>query len=355
MICNNNKVNYNETKRESLFIDVRSPFEYAQDHIPNAINIPLLTDEERCLVGTTYVQESKTEAKRIAARMVAPKLPLMLDQILELKEKTQGENIVCYCERGGYRSTFFSAIFNSVDIFIKQLDGGYKGYRSFVAETLPTYNQEINYIVLHGATGTGKTDILHSLKNLGHDILDLEGAANHRGSHLGSIGLSSCHSQKRFESNIFNQLDCRKSNTVFIEAESKRIGKTIIPEYIFEKMARGTHIHVDSAITYRLNVLRKDYMSAETWQEDALKVVPFITKRIGNSNAQALSDWISEGDFDSAATFLMEHYYDPMYHHKGKQIEYYATVENRGSAEQAAQEIIKATQELGSLYLSTKA
>ncbi len=343
MIVNNSKVKYNDVKRESLFIDVRSPFEYAQDHIPDAINIPLFTDEERQTIGTTYMQESKTEAKRIAARVLGPKLPVILDEILRLKEENPDKNMVCYCARGGYRSTFFTSIFNAIDVFLMQLEGGYKAYRRVVQDTLPLLNQSVNYIVLHGATGTGKTAILHSLKELGYDVLDLEGAANHRGSLLGGIGLDSCYSQKRFESNIYYQLDHRKSNTIFIEAESKRIGKTVIPDFIFEKMSQGIHVNIESDISCRLDILKKDYTAKENWQEEALQTMPFIAKRLGNTKVKEVSDWIMQGDFDSAATCLMEHYYDPMYHHKGKDVNYIATVVNKGDAPQAAQEIVKAT------------
>ena len=180
-------IEYDDLDEDYILVDVRSPGEYLEYTIPNAINIPILDNEERKAVGTVYRQESVEAAKKLGVKIVSSKLPEIYEKILDLKKTNK--NIVLFCERGGLRSTTLFELFNSMGVGLKKLNGGYKGYRNLVNKLLPEINSQKTYLVLHGFTGTGKTDILKALTKKGYDVLDLEGKANHRGSILGKVGL----------------------------------------------------------------------------------------------------------------------------------------------------------------------
>jgi tRNA 2-selenouridine synthase len=330
-------VTYDKAKNSHIFIDVRSPSEYEDDTIPNAINIPLMNDEERKLVGTTYKQIGRNEAKRLGVKLISPKMPDLFEQILELK--SNNIQIAAFCARGGYRSTYFASVFSSIGIPIAQLEGGYKGFRKEVITSMPILNDKTTYIVLHGNTGVGKTDILNSLTNLGYSILDLEGAANHRGSLLGSIGIGKCNSQKKFETNIYDQLSSSKSQYVFVEAESRKIGKVVIPNYISEKMSEGIHIFIDADLEYRVKSLKKDYIQDENWISESLEAVECLNKYISKENLEKLKNEISLGNFDFVAMKLMQEYYDPMYSFKSDAFDYDANFKTNTNCDEIAQEI----------------
>lgn len=334
-----NKVTYDSAKNSHLFVDVRSPSEYEEDSIPNSVNIPLMNDEERKAVGTTYKQIGKNEARRLGVEIISPKMPGLFEQILELKNKNL--QIVAFCARGGYRSTFFASVFSSIGIPIAQLEDGYKGYRKEVITTIPVLNENITYIVLHGNTGVGKTDILHTLKNIGYSILDLEGAANHRGSLLGSIGIGGCNSQKKFETKIYEQLISNNSQYVFVEAESRKIGKVVIPDYISEKMSEGIHIFIDADLDYRVNSLKKDYVQNDNWKDESIGAIERLNKYISKENIDSMKNEIVLGNFDFVAKELMQKYYDPMYSFKSDTLEYNAKFKASTNCDDIAQEIAK--------------
>lgn len=330
-------VTYKNAKNSHLFIDVRSPSEYEEDSIPNAVNIPLLNDEERKEVGTTYVQVGKNEAKRIGVKLISPKMPDLFEQVLHLKYNNS--QIAAYCARGGYRSTFFASVFSSIGIPISQLEDGYKGYRKEVINTIPILNSKIKYIVLHGNTGVGKTDILYSLKKLGYSVLDLEGAANHRGSILGSIGIGKCYSQKKFETNVYDQLNDIKSQYVFVEAESQKIGKVVIPKYISNKMAEDIHIFIDADMDYRVKSLKKDYIQNDNWIKESIEALEKLKKYISKENIERMRYEINLGNFEFVAKELMQNYYDPMYNFKSDTYEYDGRFKASTNCDDIAREI----------------
>lgn len=330
-------VTYEKAKESHLFVDVRSSSEYEDDTITNAVNIPLLNDEERKAVGTTYKQVGKSEAKRLGVKLISPKMPDLFEQILELKYNNN--QIAAFCARGGYRSTFFTSVFSSIGIPIAQLEGGYKAYRKEVINSIPIINEKITYIVLHGNTGVGKTDILYSLKKLGYSILDLEGAANHRGSILGSIGIGECNSQKKFETNIYNQLSSIKSNFVFVEAESHKIGKVVVPAYISNKMVENIHIFIDADLDYRVRSLKKDYIQNENWIKESIQAIEKLERYISKEKIEKLSNEILLGNFDFVAKELMQKYYDPLYNFKSDTYKYESTFKAITNCDDIAREI----------------
>jgi tRNA 2-selenouridine synthase len=333
-----NEVNYSDIKNKCIFIDVRSPEEFKDGAIPNAINIPILDDYERKIVGTAYKQLSKNEARRLGVEFVSSKLLKIFDEVMELKKVEP--YIVVYCARGGYRSTAFASIFSSIGINLFKLIDGYKGYRKYIADTLPIINENIKYIVVHGNTGVGKTDILSELRKMGHNVLDLEAAANHRGSLLGSIGIGECNSQKTFESNIYEQLkNITTPSYVFIEAESKKIGKVVVPEYIFSSMKTGLHIFIDADLDYRAKSLKKDYVLNENWIEESAKALEALKKYLSNEKVNYLLEMLKQANFEEVAKELMINYYDPMYMNKANEYEYAAKFKAEISAEKTAEEI----------------
>lgn len=307
--------------------------------IEGAVNIPLFTEEERKNIGITYKQISINDARKLGVSYISKKMPLIFDYVAKLKEKNN--NLTAFCARGGYRSTFFSSSFSSIGMHVSKLDGGYKEYRKTIIKELPNLNDKVTYIVLHGNTGVGKTEILKILKNKGLDILDFEMAANHRGSLLGGIGLGESYTQKTFESKIYNWLDKRNSKYIFVEAESKRIGKITIPKYIHERMKNGIHIFIDANINHRVDVLKKDYIINDHWVEEAIQSVQYFKKHISNNKVEELIKEIEKKNFDYVAKELMENYYDPMYRFKSDKYNYSLVLENIRNSEEASNKIIK--------------
>ncbi len=339
-------VEYEKVKDHTLFIDVRTLEEYKQDTIEGAVNLPLFTEEQRAAIGTAYKQRSVEEARRLGVEFVSTRILYLYDEIAKLKKTNK--DITAFCARGGYRSTFFANAFSSIGIKISKLNGGYKQYRKIVREQLPKMNDNITYIVVHGNTGVGKTEILHVLRQKGLDMLDLEGAANHRGSLLGGIGLGKCSSQKSFESKIYSQLDRIKTQYVFVEAESKRIGRVMVPPYIHDKMKEGIHIFVDADIDYRVNILKKDYIQNDMWISESIRHIERLDKYISKEKVNELILQVKNRNFDLVAKELMLNYYDPMYQHKSDTYEYALSLNRIISSEEAADQIIEWHKEMNS-------
>jgi tRNA 2-selenouridine synthase len=305
-----------------VLIDVRTPKEYAQETIPGAINVPLFSNEERELVGTAYKQKSVEEAKMIGVEAVAKRLPEMFKTLLEINRKHK--HLVFFCARGGFRSGSIVAFLQSLHISAFRLEGGYKAYRAYVNERLPEIAKDIELIVLYGNTGTGKTQVLEALKRKGADVLDLEGCANHRGSTLGAVGLGDPNTQKMFEALVYEELKDRNGNLVFTEGESKRIGRSVIPEYIFDKIRGGIHVEVTAPMDIRVENIVGDYVY-ET-DHELIEALNHLRKRLGNERIDHYIQLVREDDYRTVARELMIDYYDPMYEHNPKN--YVFRVEN---------------------------
>lgn len=313
-------VAYENLKGNYILIDVRSPGEHQNATIPGAFSLPIFDDEERSRIGHVYVNESVEKAKRIGIEAVSARLPMLFSQILEWNQ--QYDQLVFFCAKGGMRSASVVALMVELGIKACKLKDGYKGYRAFINARLPEVNESINYIVLHGKTGTGKTRILNKLKELGYDVLDLEATANHRGSLLGGVGLGQERSQKQFESLIYESLIQAKSSHVFVEGESKRIGNMIIPHYIFETMKKGSHLLVSASLDFRADALIQDYIQDKNSTEELKAAIESLSKYIGEKPVEKYVDLINAGDYKSVATELMVAYYDPMYANEFNKYDY---------------------------------
>jgi tRNA 2-selenouridine synthase len=320
-----------KVKGNYILIDVRSPKEYNAETIPGAINIPIFNDTERELIGTTYVQKDPELAKKIGLEAAAARLPAIYEQIAVLDKKY--DKLILFCARGGFRSSSLVSLFMTIGVNIFKLDKGYKGYRTFINENLPKVIEGVRFVVLYGNTGTGKTHILEYLKDSGRDILDLEGSANHRGSTLGAVGLGKQNSQKMFESLIYDSLRNRKSDTVFVEGESRKIGKVIIPDYIYSKMSEGLNICINADIENRIDNVLKDYVHGT--DEELKSSLNFLRSQLGHATIDRYIKMIDKKEYRQVIKELMIKYYDPHYEYKNRQyVEIFENVESSKTAKE---------------------
>lgn len=313
-IMNYSEIEKNKLNEDYIFIDVRSESEYNDETIPGSINIPILNNEERKIVGTAYKQEDIENAKILGLEFVGKKLPDIYSKISKLNKKNK--TLVFFCSRGGYRSSSIVSLLNSIGTHSIKLDNGYKGYRHHISDKLPSLVEDIKFVVLYGNTGTGKTEILKYLKHENLDVLDLEGAANHRGSILGSVGLGEPHSQKMFESLLYHALKEREKDIVFTEGESKRIGRNVIPEYLFTKIKNGIHINITSAMDYRIETILKDYVHGT--DDELIEALICLEKRLGAEKINRYINCIKEDNYKQVIVELMTHYYDPLYENNSR-------------------------------------
>lgn len=300
-------------EEEYIFIDVRSQKEAFEEPMIGALNIPVLLNEERDVVGTLYVRESAEAAKEQGIEFISRRLPEIFKEVQELYKNKHGKKLVIFCARGGMRSGSLHSLLNSLGINCYKLEGGYKSYRNFIIKKIEDFSKKIDFIVLYGNTGVGKTEMLYKLEDKGYDVLDLEGCANHRGSILGGVGLGPCNTQKRFDALVYHKLRYRKSNLIFIEGESKRIGRILIPDSLFEKMYEGAKIKIDADIENRAERLVKEYTSFENVKEQLEEALGVLKKHISQERVEQYKDLVDRGDYRTVAIELMEKYYDPRY------------------------------------------
>lgn len=240
-------------------IDVRSPSEFAEDHLPGAINLPVLDDEERHRVGLVHAS-NPYEARRLGATLITRNIHRHLDTTLAQTPNSFAP--LLYCWRGNLRSHSMALIFRAIGWRARVLEGGYKAWRQFLIHDLePSLDHLRNgFVVLAGLTGCGKTRLLHELERQGAQVLDLEGLANHRGSILGHPPDSSQPSQKRFESLLWERLrSFHPDRPVFTEAESNRIGKIQCPSALWKKLGSGEVVLIDLPLSERARLLAEEY------------------------------------------------------------------------------------------------
>lgn len=248
--------------RDGVFdeiIDVRTPAEFAIDHLPGAINLPVLSDDERILVGTLYKQTSAFEAKKLGASLVAKNISSHLDSYFKTKE--QRYKPLIYCWRGGQRSESLALVLAQIGWDVTLLKGGYKRFRRTVFEALEALPRQFCYRVVCGLTGTGKTEVLRSLRDMGEQVLDLEGMAKHRGSLLGVDPSQAQPSQKAFDTALYCALQSfSKDKVVWVESESNKIGNVQVPPAIWLSLRSAPRVEVEAPIEARVAYLLKEYV-----------------------------------------------------------------------------------------------
>lgn len=311
-------------------VDVRSPSEFAHAHIPGAINFPLFSDEERIEVGTSYKVEGNEQALLLGLRCVGPKLEDFAQKALQIKDK----EIYIHCWRGGMRSASMAWLFEMLGKRALLLEGGYKAFRQWV---LKTFEKSCKVRVLGGLTGSGKTRILHALRDAGEQVLDLEDLANHRGSSFGYLGKQP--STEQFENEIavrWNQFDPEKP--VWIEDESRMVGACTVPAAIFEQMHKAPLLVMKIPIEERLEILKEDY--AEVDSSYLIEATKRLEKKLGGLRTKEVISLIESGNYLEASRSVLD-YYDRTYSFcLKKKIGDIITIEEKGlSSEEWAQKL----------------
>jgi tRNA 2-selenouridine synthase len=293
-------------------IDVRSPSEFAEDHIPGAINCPVLSDEERKHVGTLYKQVNAFEAKKIGAALVARNIAHHIESHF-LPHGRDWRPLV-YCWRGGNRSAAMAHILARIGWPAVQLDGGYKEYRRHVREALAELPKRFSYQVLCGTTGSGKSRLLQTMAAGGAQVLDLEQLAAHRGSILGYLPSMPQPSQKAFESSVWRTLrQFDPARPVFVESESKKVGNLRVPEALMEAMRVSACVSLSLPLSDRVALLMQDYdhfianPAILNTQLDCLLAL-HGREKIDRWHAMALS-----GQMEALVEELLRDHYDPAY------------------------------------------
>ncbi|GAB6157564.1 tRNA 2-selenouridine(34) synthase MnmH [Desulfotomaculum varum] len=300
--------------KEVCFVDLRSEGEYAEGCIPGAVNIPLFTNQERARIGTVYKTVGPDAAKRLGLELASPKLPELYNQIGEL---AKNKKVLLYCWRGGMRSKYTTSILSSLGLPVYRIQGGYKAYRRLVHRYLERERIPHKVIVLHGLTGVGKTLLLQKLQRQLLPVLDLETMARHRGSAYGKIGLPASPSQKDFEAQIVQRLMAsEKYGVIITECESRRLGKLIVPPAVFNAMNGGYRVLLYASLPVRVKRIIEEYTdgSAENIQQLQYST-GLLKKSLGLKVVNDLNQKIAAKRFDEVISYLLTHYYDPLYNY----------------------------------------
>ncbi len=313
-----------------IFIDMRSPSEFANGAIPGAVNLPLLDDAERGEVGTIYKMTGPDAAKQQGLALVSAKLPALVGSIRERFQS--GRTVVVYCWRGGMRSKSVVGILDIMGIPAYQLSGGYKNYRRYVLDTLAAFDVKPPVYTLCGSTGVGKTTLLTLLAERGAPVIDLEKLANHRGSVFGGVGLGSPATAHNFDARLLQELArLNDAPYILVECESKRIGSVYIPDALFAAMNNGPKILAYADVETRVTRLIEEYVDIYNHRQDELRAsILALRKRLGGARTQRLAAAFDAGEIREVVRTLLIDYYDPLYGYETADAEIYAyTVEAR--------------------------
>ncbi len=293
-------------------IDVRTPLEFAEDHIPGAINCPVLSNEERITVGTLYKQESPFEARKVGAAMVAKNIAHHIETRFAGHAKSWRPLI--YCWRGGQRSGAMSIILSQVGWAAHKLEGGYKAYRRHVLDSLETLPQNFKWQVICGPTGSGKSRLLKAMQEQGLQVLDLENLAQHRGSVLGRLPGSPQPAQKWFDSILLAALQkLDPARPVYVEAESKKIGLITLPLQLMSAMHGSDCLVIDAQTELRVSGLMEDYRYYIDNPELLVEHLKGLHQFHGEKRLAIWAEQIRAGDFEAMVAELLELHYDPSY------------------------------------------
>ncbi|MCM8626271.1 tRNA 2-selenouridine(34) synthase MnmH [Accumulibacter sp.] len=293
-------------------IDVRSPAEFAEDHIPGSTNCPVLDDRQRAEVGTLYKQVSPFAARKLGAAYVSANIAGHLLERFQSRPKDWQPLVVCW--RGGQRSAALTYVLRRIGWEAQQLDGGYRTYRRLVVEELDRLPRALRFRVVCGATGSGKSRTLQAIGGLGEQILDLEELACHKGSVLGVLPDCPQPSQKMFESRLLVQLGALDpARPVYVEAESRKVGILHLPGSLIERMRAGECVHIEASFAARVDFLLRDYdyfTASPEWLDQRLQTL----RRLQSS--ETIARWreqVRDGRWRELVGELLERHYDPLY------------------------------------------
>jgi tRNA 2-selenouridine synthase len=292
-------------------IDVRSPAEFAEDHVPGAVNCPVLSDEERAVVGTLHATDSAFEAKKLGASLIANNIAGI---VRRFRDRPREFAPLVYCWRGGQRSRSLAHVMNEIGWRATQLEGGYRAYRRHVVAQLEALPGRFSYRVVCGLTGSGKSRLIAALAQEGAQVLDLEGLARHRGSLLGDLPGDPQPSQKMFESLLLDALRrLDPARAVFVESESKKIGRLQVPEALLGAMRGSPCVRVELSRDLRIALLCEEYTH---FLDDpsllAERLAP-LAPLSGRATVERWNTLAAARDFDALVGELLDLHYDPVY------------------------------------------
>ena len=321
-------------------MDVRSPAEFQQGHIPGAIGFPLFSNEERAQVGTCYKQQGRDAAVELGLEIVGPKLAQF---VIQAKVIAPDRQLRIHCWRGGMRSGSMAWLMETAGFQVAVLAQGYKGFRQWVRTTLACPKP---IFILGGMTGTGKTEILQALAVQGEAILDLEALANHRGSSYGNLGLPPQPSTEHFENLLAIQWSVLKEDRpIWVEAESRMVGTCRIPDELFAQMMMAPVFQVERSRQERIALLLKGYGKIE--RPALMTATERLHKRLGGERTRAAIEWIQQGNLAAAIEIVLD-YYDKTYYYdlQKRQVQIGAINITHLSAAASAALLIQASQSI---------
>lgn len=298
--------------KNPIFIDLRSEGEFEDGTILGAISMPILSNEERKIVGTLYASGDVKRAKEKGVEFFAPKLTDYYKRISQMEEYHE---VVLFCSRGGFRSTALFNLLKTLGHNVYKLNYGYKSYRKYVLNFMDTF-KDYEYVVLKGYTGCGKTEILKELRKRGENVLDLEGLARHRGSLFGGVGMGFQPSQKTFESELIESFKSFKQGPIFVEGESPRIGSINLPSELIKAMAQTDKVFlIEDTIERRTERIKSDYLSdyGLKKKEEIISALENLKRYISAKRYENYLKLVDEENFDLIIKDLMIKYYDANY------------------------------------------
>jgi len=292
-------------------IDVRTPLEFAEDHLPGAINVPILNNQERVEVGTIHNQVGPLQARQRGLELTCGRFGAM---VAEIAEHAAGRPILVYCWRGGLRSLSMAVLLEMTGRPVLQLRGGYKAFRGQVISFFEEFKPAAPLIVMHGMTGTGKTTFINGLDRQRWTTIDLEGLACHRGSAFGEVGLHQELSQKRFETLLWDAFRRAPADRpIVLEGESPRIGRISLPGNLYEVMAASCKVWCHASLETRVRRLAVEY-AHEEYREAMGAALERIRKKLGGQRHAELAGMLATWDIEGLGRGLIELYYDKLYY-----------------------------------------
>lgn len=324
-----------KTNNNHVLVDVRSPKEYQEATIPGSVNIPIFSDQERAVVGTIYKQKGPEAAKEKGLEIFSKKLP---DFIREFKKIDMQATVFCW--RGGMRSKTAATVLGLMGIEVQRLSGGIRAYREWTVERLNQFEMKPELFVLNGYTGSGKTILLDRLKAKGYPVIDLEKLAGHRGSIFGHIGRNPVN-QRSFDFALLEKLlEVQQERFVFIEGESKRIGKVAIPDWFDQKKENSKQIFVHLPVEERVRNILDDY---QPWlnPEQFKEAFHIIKKRLPTNISKELGEYLDAHDFTKTVELLLTYYYDSLYDYSTNYPESQKTAFTASNVEEAEEQLVK--------------
>jgi tRNA 2-selenouridine synthase len=293
-------------------LDARSPAEYAEDHLPGAINVPTLDDRERARVGTIYAERSAFEAKRVGAPLAARNIARHIEE--RFADRPRGWRPLVYCWRGGGRSGSLAHVLRQVGWDAQRLDGGYKAFRRQVVADLERLPQELRYHVICGATGSGKSRLLEALGQAGAQVLDLEVLAAHRGSVLGDLPDAPQPTQKAFETALWTALSgYDRKRPVYVESESKKVGNLRVPDALIGRMREARCFRLEAAASLRVALLLEEYAHFVGRPDALMAKLELLRDLHGAERIAQWKEYLRRGAWEPLVHDLLESHYDPAY------------------------------------------